>query len=100
MASILGKLFGALGGGDGGGAAAAEDAESSEHKGYTVTPAPRKDGGQWVTAGTIAKEIDGTPREHEFIRADRHTDRDEAIAYSRRKACQIIDEQGDAIFRD
>ena len=93
MASILSRLFGS---GSGGGEA--KTADPVEHKGFTIIAAPRSDGGQWITAGTISKDVGGELRSHDFIRADRHTDRDSAVEYSTRKAKQIIDEQGDRLF--
>lgn len=98
MGSVFGKLFsGLFGGGDAssdGGAAA----EPVSYNGYTITPAPRRQGGQWLTAGTITKEIGGEVKEHKFVRADTHGSRDDAVAFSVTKAQQIIDEQKDAIF--
>jgi len=96
MASFIGRIFGALAGGGGDAPAAGA---VSEYKGYTISAAPKSDGGQWITAGTISREIDGETRVHDFVRADRHADREAAVAYSEKKAHQIIDEQGDAIFR-
>jgi len=96
MASIFGKLFGGLTGGSD--AAGAAPADAVDYNGYKIIPAPRKQGGQWLTAGTITKEIDGETKEHQFIRADTHGSRDDAIAFSVTKAQQIIDEQNDAIF--
>ncbi len=97
MASVFGKLFGGLvGGGDSSGGAAPADAV--DYNGYKIVPAPRKQGGQWLTAGTISKEIGGEMKEHQFVRADTHGSRDDAIAFSITKAQQIIDEQKDALF--
>lgn len=97
MGSILGRIFGAFSGG--GGAAEAPQAEPQEYKGYTIVAAPRSDAGQWLTAGTIRREVDGEMLTHDFIRADRHPDLDTAVTHSERKARQIIDEQGDGLFR-
>ncbi len=94
LGSLLGKLFGS----SEGSSAAAEAAEPEEYNGYTITAAPLKEGGQFKTAGKISKEIDGELKHASFIRADNHSDRDSAVAHSNRKAQQIIDEQGDAIF--
>jgi hypothetical protein len=76
----------------------AEPAESVEYNGFTITSAPINEGGQFKTAGQISKEIDGELKSAQFIRADNHSDRDSAISHSNRKAQQIIDEQGDAMF--
>lgn len=91
---LLGKIFG--GGGDS--SASPEPAEALEYNGFTITAAPIKEGGQFKTAGTISKELDGEPRSAQFIRADNHSDRQAAIDHSERKAQQIIDEQGEAMF--
>ena len=39
-------------------------------------------------------------KEHKFIRVDTHSSKDDAVAFSITKAQQIIDEQGDRIFRN
>jgi len=94
LSTLLGKFFG---GGDKS-PAAAEAAPSIDYNGFTITAAPIKEGGQFRTAGTIAKEIDGTLQSVQFIRADNHSDRDGAVSHSERKGQQIVDEQGDGIF--
>lgn len=87
------KLFG-------GGAPKEEPAsEPVEHKGFTVLAAPFQNEGQYQTAGRISKEVGGETKTHEFIRADRHASREDAVAFSIHKAKQIIDEQGERIFR-
>ena len=97
MGSFLGKIKKALSGGGGEGEAAGP---SAEYKGFTITAAPRREGGQWLTAGVIAKEIDGEMKEHQFIRADRHGSKDGAESFSLDKARQIVDEQGERLFQD
>lgn len=93
----LGSLFGKwFGGGDS--SVESDAAQSIEYNGYAISANPIKEGGQYRTAGTISKEIDGEMRRAQFIRADNHADRDSAIAHAERKAQQIIDEQGDALF--
>jgi hypothetical protein len=74
-------------------------AKAEEYKGFTIAAQPYKQEGQWQLAGIISKEIDGTMREHKFVRADRFTDRDEAVTTALAKARQIIDEQGASLFR-
>lgn len=95
MKSFLARIFGS----SDKTAAPAEPAESIEYKGFTITSAPIKDGGQFKTAGKISKELDGELKSAEFIRADNHADRDSAINHSNRKAQQIVDEQGEAMFK-
>ena len=43
------------------------------------------------------KEVGGEVKEHRFVRAETHSSREEAIAFSIAKAKQIVDEQGDRI---
>lgn len=96
----LGKLFGKLlGGGGNESAAAAQAEEPVDYKGFMITAAPINEGGQFRTAGHIGKIIDGEEKSVQFIRADNHSDRDSAVTHSERKAQQIIDEQGEAIFQ-
>ena len=88
-----------FGGGGGGTAAEAAPAEGEEYKGFTIRPTPKPVGSEFQLAGTIEKDIDGTLRTHEFVRADRLNSRDEAIRFALVKGRQIIDEQGDGLFR-
>jgi len=96
--SFLKSLFG-LGGGkaeaSGGPAATAKEAE---HKGFIIRATPYKDGGQYQTAGTIVKEIEGETKEYKFVRADRFSTIEEAADLSLSKGRQIIDEQGERMF--
>ena len=84
----------------GGGAAISKPVagKSEEYKGFTIQPAPYPEGGQYQLAGTITKAIDGTLREHKFVRADRFSSADDAIEFTLVKARQIIDQQGDKLF--
>ena len=74
-------------------------AAETDYNGFAITAAPQKEGGQFRLAGTIAKDIDGERKEHRLIRADLFTDRDEAADATIRKAKQVIDEQGDGVFK-
>ena len=98
LGDIFGKLFGG-GGGGGAGEAAAETGEAVEHEGYTIVPAPIREGSQYRTAGIIRREIDGETKEVRFIRADNSTDRQGAMEHSVRKGMQIIAEQGVGMFQ-
>jgi hypothetical protein len=86
----------------GGASAPAEDkpGETVEYNGYRITPTPFADGGQFQTAGRIEKDVDGVTREHRFIRAEKLPSREDAENFAVMKARQIIDQQGDRIFRD
>ena len=70
-----------------------------EYKGFTIRAAPFKFEGQFQTAGVVEKEIAGVRKEHKFIRADRHASYDDAVAFSLSKARQLVDEQGEQMFR-
>lgn len=71
---------------------------ATEHEGYLIHPAPRRQGSSWLIAATITKAFPDGEKQHEFIRADTYTDRDDAVAACIRKAKQIIAEQGDNMF--
>jgi hypothetical protein len=83
-----------------GGEAAGKAAEPVDYNGYRITPAPQRQASGWNTAGVITKSFPDGVKEHSFIRVDTHTSRDDAVAFSITKAQQIIDEQGDRIFRE
>jgi hypothetical protein len=74
-------------------------APTVEYHDYRITPAPQRQASGWNTAGVIAKTFDDGVKEHRFIRVDTHASKDDAVAFSITKAQQIIDEQGDRIFR-
>jgi hypothetical protein len=95
--SFLKSLFGFGGSKEvtGGPAAPAKEAE---HKGFIIRATPYKDGGQYQTAGTILKEIEGQMKEYKFVRADRFSTVEEAADLSLSKGRQIIDEQGERMF--
>jgi hypothetical protein len=91
--SFLGALFGRLG------AAPTEGvAEPIEYKGFVIRPAPFKSEGQYQTAGSIEREIDGVLREHRFIRADAFASFDDAVSFTLSKARQMVDLQGERLF--
>ena len=94
---LLGSLKSLFGSGDNQGEAAAAD--QVEYNGFQIQPAPERRDGGWNTAGLITKTIDGEEKEHRFIRVDTHSSQDDAISFSVTKARQIIDEQGDQLFK-
>jgi hypothetical protein len=77
----------------------AETAKRAEYKGFIIEARPYAEGGQYQTAGVISKDIDGIRKEHKFVRADRFAARDDAVDFCLAKGRQIIDEQGDSLFR-
>jgi len=80
-------------------AAAAKPAKTLEHNGFLIRAEPFPAEGQYQTAGVIEKEIDGVRKEHRFIRADRFSSLDETAEFALTKGRQIIDEQGDRLFK-
>ena len=93
--SFLKKLFG---GGRGGGEAPAK-AEAESYNGYSITPTPINEGAAYRVSARIEKEIDGETRTHNLVRADTINDLGQAEVTSIAKAKQMIDEQGDRIFK-
>ena len=94
--SFLSKLFGRF--------APAEPepkpARTVEHGGFTIRAEPyQAEGGQWQTAGTVAKEIGGALKEHRFVRADRFAGFDDAAEFALSKGRQLVDQQGERMFR-
>ena len=64
-----------------------------EYEGCTIIPVPRKTGNGWTTEGDIEREVDGEIHSEHFIRAETHTDPEQAISHTITKAKRIIDEQ-------
>lgn len=67
---------------------------SEEYKGFTITPAPVEEGGAYRINGAITKG----EQTHTFIRADMLPSADACAQEMIRKAKQMIDQQGDALF--
>jgi hypothetical protein len=99
MASILKGLWNRLAGGGGAGEHEEPAAEAVEYKGFRIRPAPYSAKGGFQTAGVIEKEFETGTKEHRFVRAETHPSKDEAATFAITKGKQIIDEQGDRIFR-
>ena len=101
MASILGGFLRRLtGGGSDGEDAGAAAGPALEYNGYTIQPAPRRERGQWLTAGVISKDFPEGPRSQHFVRAETHAGVEQARDFAIIKAKQIIDERGDQLFTD
>lgn len=98
MASKFSKFLGGLMGAGGGVSGA--PAAAVEYEGFAIRPDPKREGSQWRMGGVISKELGGVVKEHAFIRADTFGAKEDADSFSIVKAKQIIDEQGDNLFRD
>ncbi|WP_108459956.1 HlyU family transcriptional regulator [Devosia naphthalenivorans] len=88
----------------GGGSSTAEPAGDKvlgeeSHKGFLIKAIEMKAGSELQLAGTIEKEVGGELKTYRFVRADRMSSRDDLIVLAIAKGRQIIDEQGEAIFR-
>lgn len=93
------RLFG---GGDRSPAQPAEPRTTAEieHNGFVIRAQPYPaEGGHYQTAGTVAKGEGEARREHRFVRADRFPTIDDATEFSLRKGRQLVDEQGERMFR-
>jgi len=100
--SMLQRLWARLtGGGLASGGAPAEPPrlEAIEYNGFRIRPAPYKATGGYQTAGTIEKEFPEGVKEHAFIRAETHPSLDEAAAFAIAKGKQIVDQQGERVFK-
>ena len=78
--------------------AARKSAEPVEYKGYTIQPAPRRQGTQWLTAGIIKKQGPDGEMETEFVRSDTFGSLENANECAIAKARLIIDQRGDKLF--
>ncbi|MEO6395074.1 MAG: HlyU family transcriptional regulator [Devosia sp.] len=83
----------------GGGSAEAQPAPGEEYKGFTIRGTPASVGSEYQLAGTIEKDIGGELKTYKFVRADRMSSREEAVRMALGKGRQIIDEQGERIFK-
>ncbi|WP_299723665.1 HlyU family transcriptional regulator [uncultured Tateyamaria sp.] len=88
--SFFKKLFG-------GGAPAEEAGET--YKECRIVPTLQKESDGYRLSARIEKDVDGAVRIHSLIRADTIASKDDAMAATIAKAKQVIDEQGDGLFR-
>ncbi|MEL0660118.1 HlyU family transcriptional regulator [Psychromonas arctica] len=72
--------------------------ESIEYKGFTITPNPMNEGGQYRLSAIIEKEVNEVVLSHSFIRSDVIASRDDCIDMTIRKAKIAIDQMGESIF--
>ena len=101
MASFLQSLFSKFsGGGKPSMAPAVRAAEPELYGDCRIFAEPMREGNQFRLAGRIEKDVDGEVLTRSFIRADLFTTEDDAVEYTRRKAQQIIDQNGVSLFSD
>jgi hypothetical protein len=70
-----------------------------EHKGFLIEAQPYPEAGQYQACGVISKEIGGERKQHRFVRADRFSTPDDAADFTIMKGRQIVDLEGERIFR-
>ena len=75
------------------------EAEAETYEGFRITSAPQAEKEGYRVAARIEKEVGGEVKVHHLVRADTLRSLEEAQAFSLRKAKQVIDEQGERIFR-
>lgn len=73
--------------------------EQESYKGFVIKAIEMKAGGELQLAGIIEKDVGGEPKSYRYIRAERMASRDDLIPLALAKGRQIIDEQGEHIFR-
>ena len=95
--SWLSRIFGGGGTSKGGTPPAAGAVEV--YQGFRITPTPIREGGQFRISARIEKDVAGETKMHDLIRADTMADQTQAANASVAKAKQMIDEQGERIFR-
>ena len=73
---------------------------SQEYKGFTITPEPLADNGQFRVAALIEKqgETEEDTKQHKFIRSDTVVSADQAAELAISKCKIFIDQMGDSIF--
>ena len=69
------------------------------YKGFTIKALIMPVGSEFQLAGMIDKEIGGELKSYKFVRADRFSSKEDVVSYALAKGRQIIDEQGEGIYR-
>lgn len=93
---MIGKFLRRLSGGDA--SEAPKIAATEQYEGYELQATPLKESEGWRVAGSIVREVGGETKRHDFIRADTCVQQEDAVAFTLRKARQIVDERGERVF--
>jgi hypothetical protein len=94
--SFLKKLFG---GGEAATPAGDKVLGEETYKDFLIKAIEMRAGSELQLAGLIEKTIGGELKSYRFIRADRMSSAQDLTVLALAKGRQIIDEQGDGIFR-
>tara|TARA_R110002124_G_scaffold55254_1_gene156439 strand:- start:1347 stop:1628 length:282 start_codon:yes stop_codon:yes gene_type:complete len=70
------------------------------YKGFRIVVAPMPEGSKFRLAARIEHGVDGETKVHQVIRADTFDGLEQAQEVSLAKAKQVIDEQGNTLFRN
>lgn len=98
--SILSSILSIFTGSSSSNGAAKPMAEPRSYKDCVIHAEPIREGSQFRLAGRIEREVDGRVLQRKFIRADVFSSLDDALEGTFRKAQQIIDQNGPALFGD
>jgi len=98
--SILSSILSIFTGSASSNGAAKPMAEPQTYKDCVIHAEPIREGSQFRLAGRIEREAEGRVLQRKFIRADVFTSLDDALDCTFRKAQQIIDQNGPALFGD
>ena len=91
------KLFG--GGAEDSAPAGDKSLGEESYKGFLIKAVEMRAGSEYQLCGTIEKDVGGETKTYRFIRADRMSSKDDLVALALSKGRQIIDEQGEGIYR-
>ena len=72
---------------------------TEEYQGHLIEATPMKEGEQWRLAARVSKAFGDDTMTHDVIRADLFQSAEDAARHALAKARQVIDEQGDHIYR-
>lgn len=100
MASFLSNILSMFSGGKKAAEPEASTAKPVAYGDCTIIASPIREGSQFRLAGRIEKVVNGETLERTFVRADMFTSMDDAVEYTVKKAQQIIDQNGAALFGD
>ena len=87
--SLFGRLFGSK----------AKEPVAEGYNGFRIFAEPMKDGGVYRLCARIELDAGDDVKVHQMIRADTFNSEEAAAAAAIAKAKQLIDQQGDKLFR-